>query len=70
MSERGVSWDEDDSHDAVPWLELAQGKTRLDVAERLAQAHLADARAREARDRRSSRRGGTGPGRSQSATPR
>jgi hypothetical protein len=44
VSEHGVSWDEDDSHDAVPWLELAEGQTRLDVAERLAQAHLSAGR--------------------------
>jgi hypothetical protein len=63
VSEHGVSWDEEDAHDAVPWLELAEGQTRLDVAERLAQAHLsaepprssgtAEGRAaREKRDRR------------------
>ncbi len=58
MSERGVSWDEDDSHDAVPWLELAEGATRLAVAERLAQAHLsAEAPvSREANGRRDRRR--------------
>jgi hypothetical protein len=70
MSERGVSWDEEDSHDAVPWLELAEGLTRLAVAERLAQAHLAVAKDREGQGRRSSRRGGTALDRSPNATPR